>query len=71
MARIAWSPDARLDLERVLRRIARDASARSAEKWAGKLQAAVSALEMLPESARQSKTSSSSGYANRSSGRSG
>lgn len=49
MAHITWTRTARSDLERILRRIAHEASPQSAIKWAAKLREAVSLLEIFPE----------------------
>jgi plasmid stabilization system protein ParE len=48
MAGIIWSPDARFDYERHLTRIAREASWRTAAKWAEKFRNSIQLLEQFP-----------------------
>ena len=49
MAGISWSAAARADLQRIVTRIAREASPRTAREWGDRLRAAVDLLETLPE----------------------
>ena len=49
MAQVTWSATARDDLERILRRIAQETSARTAAEWAAKIREAVELLQAFPE----------------------
>ena len=49
MARVTWSPTARIDYERLLTWIATEASLQTALLWAAKIRASVQVLEDFPE----------------------